>query len=58
MTARLGLVADVRSVPKSRSKPGQNIDILPQALKSVQIGYLDLPDPGRRRPRQPGSATA
>jgi uncharacterized protein (DUF488 family) len=36
------LVADVRTVPRSRHNPQFNRETLPQALKAVSIGYVHL----------------
>ena len=33
------LVVDVRTVPRSRSNPQFNYDVLPQTLAQEQIGY-------------------
>ncbi len=38
-SAEVRLVADVRTVPRSRTNPQYNGDALPQALESFQIGY-------------------
>lgn len=51
--ARVGLLVDVRSFPRSRANPGFNIDSFPDDLAQVQIGYLHMPALGGRRPRQP-----
>lgn len=51
--ARVTLLVDVRSFPRSRNNPEYNIDTLPQALEPLQIGYTHMPDLGGRRPRQP-----
>jgi uncharacterized protein (DUF488 family) len=37
--SRVGLVVDVRSIPRSRTNPQFNRDTLPEALASCQIGY-------------------
>ena len=37
--AEVTLVADVRTVPRSRTNPQYNHDVLPQALAAFQIGY-------------------
>jgi uncharacterized protein (DUF488 family) len=50
--ARVMLVADVRSFPRSRSNPVFNIDTLPEALSRFQIGYRHLPDLGGLRRMQ------
>jgi uncharacterized protein (DUF488 family) len=46
------LVADVRTVPRSRHNPQFNRDTLPQALKAAGLGYAHLPGLGGwRSPR-------
>ncbi len=50
--AGVEMVADVRSFPRSRSNPAFNIDTLPDALCSDQIGYHHCPDLGGRRKMQ------
>ena len=46
------MVADVRTVPRSRHNPQFNRDTLPQALEAVSIGYVHLPGLGGwRSPR-------
>ena len=37
--AEVRLVADVRTVPRSRTNPQYNRDVLPQSLSAFQIGY-------------------
>lgn len=51
--ARVGLLVDVRSFPRSRTNPGFNIDSFPGDLAQVQIGYRHMAALGGRRPRQP-----
>ena len=51
--ARVGLLVDVRSFPRSRSNPAFNIDCLPHDLAQVQISYRHCPALGGRRPKQP-----
>jgi uncharacterized protein (DUF488 family) len=48
--ARIELLVDVRSFPKSRNNPVFNIERLPADL--AQIGYRHCPALGGRRPRQ------
>ena len=43
------LVADVRTIPRSRHNPQFNIDILPSALQAEGIGYHHLPALGGLR---------
>jgi uncharacterized protein (DUF488 family) len=46
------LVADVRTVPRSRHNPQFNRETLPDSLKGVRIGYVHLPGLGGwRSPR-------
>lgn len=51
--ARVQLLVDVRSFPKSRTNPDFNDDRFPQTLAYHQIGYRHLPALGGRRPKQP-----
>ena len=37
--AEVRLVVDVRTVPRSRTNPQYNRDVLPQSLSAFQIGY-------------------
>lgn len=43
------MIIDVRTVPRSRHNPQFNMDTLPQALKSVRIGYKHMPGLGGLR---------
>jgi uncharacterized protein (DUF488 family) len=51
---RVELVADVRTVPRSRTNPQFNRDVLPAALAEFQIGYEHLPRLGGLRGKQTG----
>ena len=51
--ARVRLLVDVRSFPKSRSNPDFNDDRFPDVLAQHQIGYQHMLALGGRRPRQP-----
>ena len=51
--ARVDLVVDVRSFPRSRSNPSYNLDVLPGELERYQIGYRHMPALGGRRNLQP-----
>ena len=51
--ARVGLLVDVRTFPRSRSNPVFNIDTFPSALEEVQIAYRHCPELGGRRRKQP-----
>jgi uncharacterized protein (DUF488 family) len=46
---RIELLADVRSIPRSRTNPQFNIDVLPEALAAVGMGYRQFPSLGGRR---------
>jgi uncharacterized protein (DUF488 family) len=46
------LLADVRSVPRSRANPQFNADMLPAALAAAGIGYCHLPALGGLRGRR------
>jgi uncharacterized protein (DUF488 family) len=50
----VGLVADVRTVPRSRANPQFNADTLPTALAAHGIGYRHLAALGGLRKRRPG----
>jgi len=52
--ARVSLLVDVRSFPRSRSNPDFNIESLPKELENVQIGYRHCPALGGRRGKQAG----
>ena len=45
------LVVDVRSVPRSRTNPQYNFDILPGELAPYQLGYERFPELGGLRVR-------
>jgi uncharacterized protein (DUF488 family) len=49
--AQIGCVVDVRSVPRSRTNPQYNCDVLPQTLAQFQIGYEHIAALGGLRPR-------
>lgn len=53
LEARVRLLADVRSFPKSRTNPDFNNDVFPEVLAQHQIGYRHMLALGGRRPRQP-----
>jgi len=59
--AGIGLVADVRIVPQSRTNPQYSRDALAQALAASQIGYEHIVALGglrRKRPEAPPSLNA
>ena len=45
----IALVADVRSIPRSRTNPQFNLDALPAALEELGIAYQHFPELGGRR---------
>jgi uncharacterized protein (DUF488 family) len=48
----VGLVVDVRTMPRSRTNPQFNGDALPQTLSEFQIGYEHIPELGGLRGKQ------
>jgi uncharacterized protein (DUF488 family) len=50
--AKVGLVVDVRTVPRSRTNPQFNRDTLPESLAEYQIGYEHIAELGGLRGRQ------
>jgi uncharacterized protein (DUF488 family) len=50
--ARVDLVIDVRTIPKSRHNPQFNADALEDALQRVAIGYKRIPELGGLRSRR------
>ena len=50
--AGVTLVADVRTVPRSRANPQYNQDVLPQALGAFDIGYEHIASLGGLRGRK------
>ncbi len=53
-SADVTLLADVRSVPRSRANPWFNADTLPDALRACGVGYRHLKGLGGLRGRQKG----
>ncbi|HTV46210.1 MAG TPA: DUF488 domain-containing protein [Stellaceae bacterium] len=51
----IGVLVDVRSVPRSRTNPQFNTDTLPAALAADGIGYRHLPALGGLRGRRKGA---
>jgi uncharacterized protein (DUF488 family) len=45
------LVVDVRAIPRSRTNPQFNLDVLPGSLTDLGIGYQHIPELGGRRHR-------
>jgi uncharacterized protein (DUF488 family) len=50
--AQVALVVDVRTVPRSRTNPQYNRDVLPETLSQLQIGYEHIAALGGLRGRQ------
>ena len=50
--AKVNCVVDVRSIPRSRTNPQYNADLLPRSLSEFQIGYAHIAELGGRRGRQ------
>jgi uncharacterized protein (DUF488 family) len=50
-TSQIALVVDVRHIPRSRTNPQFNREILPDELRSFQIGYVHLAALGGLRSR-------
>jgi uncharacterized protein (DUF488 family) len=51
--ADVRLVVDVRTIPRSRSNPQYNSDVLPVSLSEFRIGYEHIAALGGLRGRQP-----
>jgi uncharacterized protein (DUF488 family) len=49
--AQIGVVADVRSIARSRRNPQYNFDVLPETLAQFAIGYEHIPALGGLRAR-------
>jgi uncharacterized protein (DUF488 family) len=49
--SEIGLVVDVRSVPRSRTNPQYNLETLPKSLSEFQIAYEHMAELGGLRPR-------
>lgn len=54
--SEIALVADVRTVPRSRTNPQYNRDALPASLGEFAIGYEHMPALGGLRGRSPDVA--
>ena len=53
--AAIELVVDVRSIPRSRTNPQFNKDVLPVTLAEFEIDYTHIPELGGRRHRPRGA---
>jgi uncharacterized protein (DUF488 family) len=49
--SKVGLVVDVRTIPRSRTNPQYNREALPGSLSGFQIAYEHVPELGGRRAR-------
>ena len=47
--AEVSVVADIRTIPRSRTNPQYNLDALPESLAAYQIGYKYIPALGGLR---------
>lgn len=50
---QVGMVVDIRTVPRSRTNPQYNLDALPEALAEYQIGHTRIEELGGLRGRSP-----
>jgi uncharacterized protein (DUF488 family) len=50
-TGQVELVVDVRTVPRSRTNPQYNFDVLPAELRQFQVGYERIAELGGLRGR-------
>jgi uncharacterized protein (DUF488 family) len=50
--AQVEVVVDVRTVPRSRTNPQYNADVLAGSLADVEIAYRQMPELGGLRGRQ------
>ena len=46
------LVADVRTIPRSRTNPQYNREVLPTTLKPFNLDYIHIPELGGLRSRR------
>ena len=49
IASKIGIVIDVRTIPRSRTNPQYNRDALPGPLSDFQIAYEHIPELGGRR---------
>ena len=47
--SHIEMVADVRAIPRSRTNPQFNLEVLPVSLEKLAIGYQHFPELGGRR---------
>jgi uncharacterized protein (DUF488 family) len=50
VASQVGLVVDVRTIPRSRTNPQYNREVLPESLSEFQITYEHIAELGGRRP--------
>jgi uncharacterized protein (DUF488 family) len=48
---RVEMLVDIRSHPRSRTNPQYNLDTLPDALATYQVGHVRITELGGRRPK-------
>lgn len=51
VASKIGVVVDVRTVPRSRTNPQYNSEALPASLSGFQIAYEHIAELGGLRPR-------
>jgi uncharacterized protein (DUF488 family) len=49
--SQVGLIVDVRAIPRSRTNPQYNREVLPESLAEFQIAYKHIAELGGRRAR-------
>lgn len=55
---RVTRLVDIRSIPRSRTNPQFNLDVLPDTLLEAGITYVHLAALGGRRPKEKGETTS
>jgi uncharacterized protein (DUF488 family) len=53
VASQIDLIVDVRTIPRSRTNPQYNREVLPESLSESRISYEHIAELGGRRPRQP-----
>ena len=56
IASEIGLIVDVRTIPRSRTNPQYNRETLPGSLSDFQIAYEHIAELGGRRARAPNIA--
>ena len=54
---RVTRLVDIRSIPRSRTNPQFNLDVLPETLRDAAITYVHLAALGGRRAKDKGGTT-